>query len=165
MKFVDYLRENVFGPAKMDRIRDDNVYAIVPHRARGYRLATGEIENSALADTSNKIPGGGLISTPEDLVRFASAVSGGTVLNSKSLSEMFAEQKTNGGKPTRYGLGWYLYEMEGRKLVGHSGAQPGFGTMLLMEPKQGIAVALMANLEGANLQPLAARIVGILLLP
>lgn len=166
MKFIDYLRENIFGPARMERIRDDNVYAVVPHRARGYRRTrSGEIENCALADTSNKIPGGGMISTAEDLVRFASAVTGGTLLSRKSIAEMFTEQKTTAGKPTRYGLGWYLFDIDGRRWVGHSGAQPGCSTMLLVEPKQGVVVALMANLEGADLHALAARIGGIVTLP
>ncbi len=164
MRFVNYLREHIFGPAKMDAIRDDDVYAIVPHRARGYRRQEGgNVENCALADTSNKIPGGGLISTAEDLIRFASAVAGRRLVNSATLDEMFTEQKTSTGKPTRYGLGWYLYNFEGRNWVGHSGAQPGFSTMLLVEPKSGFAVALMANLEGISLQPLAARIAGIVI--
>jgi CubicO group peptidase (beta-lactamase class C family) len=165
MRFVDYLREHIFGPAKMDRIRDDNVYAIVPHRARGYRRETGgEIENCALADTSNKIPGGGMISTAGDLVQFASAVAGGTLLNRQSVSEMFAEQKTSDGKPTGYGLGWFLFDIDGRRWVGHGGAQPGTSTMLLTEPKRGIAVAVMANIEGVNLNALAARIAAIIAL-
>ena len=37
-KFLDYLQAHIFQPAGMDHIRDDNVYAIIPHRARGYRL-------------------------------------------------------------------------------------------------------------------------------
>ncbi len=164
MRFVDYLRENVFGPAKMDCIRDDNVYAIVPHRARGYRRPEGgEIENCALADTSNKIPGGGLISTAGDLVQFASAVAGGTLLNRQSVSEMFTQQKTREGKPTRYGLGWYFFNIDGRKWVGHSGGQPGTSTMLLLEPKQGFVLSLMANIEGVDLYPLVDRIAAIAL--
>ncbi len=159
MKFVEYLRENVFGPAGMEGIRDDNVYAIVPHRARGYRhTSSGEIENCALADTSNKIPGGGMISTAEDLVRFASAATGGTLLHRKSVAEMFTEQKTAEGKHISYGLGWNLFDIDGRRWAGHSGGQPGTSTMLLVEPAQGVAVALMANLEGADLYALAARI-------
>jgi serine beta-lactamase-like protein LACTB len=164
MKFMDYLREHIFAPANMEHIRDDNVYAIVPHRARGYRRpAGGEIENCELADTSNKIPGGGMISTAGDLVQFASAVAGETLLNRQSVSQMFTEQKTADGKPTRYGLGWYLFDINGRKWAGHSGAQPGTSTMLLLEPKQGFAVSLMANIEGVNLNPLAVRIAAIAL--
>ncbi|MGE5568968.1 MAG: serine hydrolase domain-containing protein [Rhodospirillales bacterium] len=164
MRFMEYLREHIFGPARMDSICDDNVYAIVPHRARGYRRARdGEIENCALADTSNKIPGGGMISTAGDLVRFASAVAGGTLLNRKSLAEMFTEQKTTDGKPTGYGLGWHVFSIDGRKWVGHSGGQPGVSTFLLLDPEQGFAVSLMANLEGVSLTPLAVRIAEIAL--
>jgi len=164
MRFMEYLREHIFGPARMDRIRDDNVYAIIPNRARGYRRGQGgEIENCALADTSNKIPGGGMISTAGDLVQFASAVAGGTLLGRKSVEEMFTEQKTADGKPTGYGLGWHVFHIDGRKWVGHGGNQPGVSTLLFMDPEQGFAVSLMANLEGVNLRPLAVRIAGIAL--
>ena len=60
-ELVAYLRENVFKPASMGHIAADDVYALIPHRARGYRLnPKQELENCALADTSNKIPAGGV---------------------------------------------------------------------------------------------------------
>src|SRR5579872_1442879 len=34
MKFTDYVRENVFKPAGMDKIAQDDHFAIIPHRAR-----------------------------------------------------------------------------------------------------------------------------------
>ena len=62
--FEDYLRENIFEPAGMHSIGLDDGYAIIPHRSRGYELtADKQIRNCGLADTSNKVPGGGLIST------------------------------------------------------------------------------------------------------
>src|SRR5215472_3563 len=71
-KFVDYLRAHVFKPAAMDHAGPDDLYAIIPHRARGYRLSAAQrLENCSLADTSNKIPGGGMLATPGDLVNFA----------------------------------------------------------------------------------------------
>ena len=60
MAYVDYVRERVFVPAGMDQIGADDTYAIIPHRARGYRLQNGVLQNCHLADTSNKVPGGGM---------------------------------------------------------------------------------------------------------
>lgn len=164
MKFLDCLRENVFVPAHMEQIRQDDVYEIVAHRARGYRrTVAGDLRNCALADSSNKIPGGGLVSTTEDLVRFGAALERGELLEPRGVEEMFTSQKTRDGKLTQYGLGWKLFESGGKKWAGHGGAQPGFSTMLLVLPGESVAVVLMANLEGLDLVPLAFRLAGIAL--
>ena len=66
--YLDYVRENIFKPSGMTRTQVDDVFSIIPHRARGYRkTSTGDAENAPLHDTSIKIPGGGLVSTAEDL--------------------------------------------------------------------------------------------------
>src|SRR6266446_5369500 len=55
MSYVDYMRENVFKPAKMSHTQADNVFDIIPNRARGYGPKVygkfdGELRNAALAD-------------------------------------------------------------------------------------------------------------------
>ena len=74
MKYADYVRDNVAKPAGMERTRPDDLASIVPNRAHGYaKLPSGELRNCDLADTSNKVPGGGIVSTAVDLGRFAVA--------------------------------------------------------------------------------------------
>ncbi|MGH9672891.1 MAG: serine hydrolase domain-containing protein, partial [Bryobacteraceae bacterium] len=158
-RFMDYLRERVFLPAAMDRIRDDHPFALIPNRARGYRrYATGQLENCALADTSNKIPGGGLCSTTEDLVKFALAVRRGTLLKPETVEMMFTRQKLRDGTETPYGLGWNVPAVEGgRRIVMHGGGQQGTSTVLAMLPREGAAVALMCNLERGSLSKLGVE--------
>ncbi len=154
--FLEYLRANVFEPARMDHIRLDDIYAVIPHRARGYVLALdGALSNCALSDNSNKLPGGGFLATAEDLIRFAMALQRGVLLKPEARSMMFSRQKTRDGKPTCYGLGWSIIERGGSRWLGHSGGQPGATTFLLLDPEGGTSVAVLANLEGINLQPLA----------
>src|SRR6266576_695609 len=57
MSYIDYMRENVFKPAKMSHTQADNVYDIILNRARGYHPKVygkfdGNLRNAALADTS-----------------------------------------------------------------------------------------------------------------
>lgn len=166
MKFAEYLRQNVFQPAGMDRIRPDNVYEIIPNRARGYRKSRGDgLENCALADNSNKIPAGGLVSTADDLVRFALAVNQGVLLNKSTVEEMFTPQKTRDGTPVPYGLGWRIQEWREKKWVWHAGSQPGISSYLLALPKEGLVVAVLTNLENLNLTPLSIRIAQVVLSP
>ncbi len=159
MSYLDYVRENIFRPAGMERIRDDNVFAIIPHRAQGYRRTPdGELQNSALADTSNKIPGGGLCSTVVDLAKFAIALRRGVLVRKETLEQMWTRQKTRDGQEISYGLGWNLSQYRGQREVFHTGGQPRVSTLLYMRPDQGIAVVLMSNLEGARLIELARQI-------
>jgi CubicO group peptidase (beta-lactamase class C family) len=121
-------------------------------------MPQGEIQNCALTDTRNKIPGGGLVSTGEDLVNFAIALNKGALLKRASVEQMFTLQNTEDGKPSPYGLGWRVQELAGRKWVGHEGSQPGVSTFLLMLPSDGFVVAILTNLEGLNLGPRALRV-------
>jgi len=164
LRFMDYLRQRIFSVAGMEKTRQDHVFAIIPNRARGYAFSkTGQLQNCSLADTSNKIPGGGLISTAEDLARFALALRrGALVARPANLEAMFTPQRLKDGKTHNYGLGWSLDKLDGRRLVAHTGGQQGVSTILLMLPKEGVVVSLMCNLELANLRELARRIARVL---
>ncbi|HEY1270875.1 MAG TPA: serine hydrolase domain-containing protein, partial [Terriglobales bacterium] len=70
-KFVDFLRQNIFVPAAMAMTQPDNRYAIIAHRTRFYqRDKAGAIVNADFLDSSYKIPGGGLLSSADDMARF-----------------------------------------------------------------------------------------------
>jgi CubicO group peptidase (beta-lactamase class C family) len=157
--YLDYVREHIFKPAGMDRIRDDDAHAIIPNRAQGYRKnADGTLRNSDLADVSNKIPGGGFCSTVEDLARFAIAMQGDRLLKPATRTEMWTRQKLRDGSETTYGLGWSLGVRKERREVSHGGGQPRVATYLYTLPDQRCAVVLMTNLEGAQLPGLARQI-------
>lgn len=164
VKFGDYVRENIFRPARMDRMRVDSVSDIIPNRAQGYRRTeAGTLINSPLADNSYKIPGGGFVSTVEDLARFAVAVQTHQLLKKETTEQMLARLKTNDGKETNYGLGWNTGAQEGVRYAGHGGGQQRITTFLHMLPDKGAAVAIMVNLEGARLGELAGKIGDVLI--
>jgi CubicO group peptidase (beta-lactamase class C family) len=164
-KFADFVSENVFKPAAMERIRVDSVADLIPNRAQGYRITDkGVLINSPLADNSYKVPGGGFVSTAEDLARFAVALQTNRLLKSETLELMYAPQKLKDGKATTYGLGWGVAKRPtGERAIGHSGGQQRISTFLHMQPEQGLAVVLMSNLEGARLGDLAQQIGDIVL--
>lgn len=148
MTYENYLRENTLKPAGMNHTGVDDVLRIISDRARGYSKAQdGAWSNTALADTSNKIPAGGLVSTVEDLSKFAMALRKGTLVSKATLEQMWTRQKTRDGKETSYGLGWNLSERDGMKEVYHGGSAAGFSTFLYLIPDKGLAIVLLANLE------------------
>lgn len=162
-KFEDYLRENVTGPAEMDRTRTDDVRTIVANRARGYqKLENGDLGNAELADTSNKVPGGGLVSTAEDLGRFAIALQKNSILKKETFERMQVPMKMSDGKESPY-FGWTISEKNGARVLTHTGSQQGTSTALLMVPSRGFAVALISNTESVGMGRLARELADILL--
>lgn len=174
-EFDAYLKEAVWKPAGVESTRPDNHFAVIPHRASGYirldnmeddklpravtrSMKAGELYNAPLHDTSVKVPGGGLVSTAPDLVRFATAVNCGKLLSPKSLEAMWEPQHTKSGAQSDYGLGWRVFEHSDRKIVGHSGGQSGVATFFMLCPKKHAAAAVMCNLQHAKLQPLCLHL-------
>jgi CubicO group peptidase (beta-lactamase class C family)/D-alanyl-D-alanine dipeptidase len=172
-RFAELLQEKVFRPAEMSKSVVDDQRALISGRARGYvrptagklkslpadhGLVPGELYNAPLHDTSMKIPGGGLLSTAPDLVRFAIACNTGELLDAASRDQMWTRQKTTAGKETKYGLGWRVNRRAGRKVVSHTGGQSGTTTVLVLVPETGTAVALMCNLQHAKLRETALEI-------
>jgi len=172
-RFDQLVMRSVFTPAGMKDSCVDSVFAIIPHRTRGYMwatpgksdsfvefagLATGQLYNARLHDTSSKIPGGGFLSTSSDLVRVALALNEDKLLRPETVREMWAEGKTTVGKATQYGLGWRVEKLDGDLLVGHSGGQAGTSTHMLSTPSRKSAVAVMCNLQGVSLKNLTTSI-------
>jgi CubicO group peptidase (beta-lactamase class C family) len=164
--FADYLRQNIFVPAGMDHMQVDNVFALIPNRARGYaKDKDGNLENSQLMDSSYKVPSGGLCSTAADLVRFAIAIEMGKLVKPETVAQMFTSERTRDGKETNYGFGWGVGQLDGTRMVAHGGGQSGVSTHLLLLPDKGIAVAAMCDLEDVNVSELTRSIAEILLAP
>jgi CubicO group peptidase (beta-lactamase class C family) len=163
MAFADYVRENVTQPAGMARTRPDDAWAILPNRARGYeKLPSGALRNADLADTSNKVPGGGMVSTVEDLARFAIALHANTLLTKETFARMQVPMTLSDGGLSPY-FGWTIEERQGDKVLRHSGSQEGTNSYLLMVPARGFALALLANTEDAGLRDLVRQLTDILL--
>lgn len=146
-RFEDYMLASVLTPAGMTHTFVDD-FRIVPHRARGYEKdENGDVRNAKLMDSSYKVPGGGYVSTPEDLVRFAAAVRTGRLLNPASLNEMWTALKTTDGKETDYGLGWGFTDLNGIRIYAHTGGQQGTSTSLLIMPSRDMSSAVMINMQ------------------
>ena len=159
--FMALLQEAVFEPAGMTSARDDDQRELIPGRAQGYvRDADGRLRNAALADTSYKVPGGGLCATAGDVARFGSALVSGRLLQPSTLELMLTRQKTRDGRTTGYGLGLVVGEREGRLEAWHQGGQERVSTLLYLLADRRVAdrgrsLAILTNLEGAQPQILA----------
>ena len=155
----------------------DDVYVVIPNRARGYFLldqasydglppagkslgVVGGVYNAPLSDTSMKMPGGGVLSTPSDLMRFAAALLDGKLLKPETRDLMWTEQKTRSGEATGYGMGWGVSHRDGKLLVTHSGNQAGASSALVVDVTNRVGLAIMANISDADLTDLRKVLTG-----
>ena len=146
-KYADFMATNVFGPAGMTHTIVDDFH-IVPHRARGYEKdENGNVVNAGPMDSSYKVPGGGYVSTPEDLVKFGSAIAEDKLLKHATVGMMWTSLKTTDGKETNYGLGWGITEFQGIRIYAHTGGQQGTSTSLIVMPSRNVVTAVMINMQ------------------
>jgi len=163
-KYVDYVRENVFVPAEMNSARPDDFFAIVQHRTRWYhRDKSGAVRNAGVLDSSYKIPGGGLISSADDMARFAAAILNGKLVKPSTRDVMWTVQHTSDGKPTGYALGWGVDDKLGLRRISHGGGQQGTSTYLALAPERRAAVVVLANMDNLDVGALADEMLKIVL--
>jgi len=155
-KYASEVHENVLVPAGMTSTRTDDHYAIVPHRAGFYaKDKSGAVVNADFLDSSYKIPGGGWLSSAEDMGRFESAILTGKLLKRRTLVLMWTPQKPSDGAKDDYGLGWGTGEQDHVVTVGHDGGQQGTSTAFVLAPAQGEGIVVLSNLEDADTVSLA----------
>ena len=161
--FGDLLQTLIFSPAGMTATREDDVRRIIPGRSRSYTHAKdGSVVNARYVDSSNRIPAAGLLSTAEDLARFALTLQSGRLLSLRRVHEMWIQQSTLDGKVTGYGLGWMMHDHNGIKAVAHTGEEPGASTILYLMPDDGASFAILTNTDAAGLWKLADKIADLL---
>jgi CubicO group peptidase (beta-lactamase class C family) len=154
--FAELVRRRILEPAAVAGMQPDDVYRVLPYRARGYRSrADGALENCALADTSNKLPGGGWLATATDLVQFARALLAGKLLKPATVEQMWTPQTLANGDATGYALGWGIYKQNGMLVAEHSGTQQGIKSHLLILPERRISISVLTNLEESGAPQIA----------
>jgi serine beta-lactamase-like protein LACTB, mitochondrial len=162
-KYVDYVKENVFAPAGMAETQADNFFAVIPHRTRWYHQdKSGVVENAGVLDSSYKIPGGGLISSADDMARFEVAILANKLLKPTTRDLMWTPQKAADGSQNGYALGWGTQKKYGLALVEHTGGQQGTSTSIILAPERRAGIVVLANMDNVDAAALSTEILKIM---
>lgn len=151
--FLSYLRDSIWQPLGMKHTSPDYSDSIVPNRVRFYDvMKDGSAVNAALVDNSYKWAGGGLLSTPSDLVVMVQGMLQHRLLTTQTLQVLFTSQQLADGKKTNVGIGWRINETKaGVRYIHHGGLIDGGRTFLLFYPDSGYIFAVAANTSNAQL--------------
>ena len=90
--------------------------------------------------------GGGMVTSAEDLARWAKFMYEGKAFSAELLPKMLdGVSAPQLGKETKYGLGVIIYQTPKGPAYGHSGFFPGYITNMLYFPEHKISVAVQVN--------------------
>jgi CubicO group peptidase (beta-lactamase class C family) len=152
--YEGYLDEHVFGPAGMTDTyirRPGNVH---PQVATGYRkqyTETGARFRRTNIGGSEGSPAGGAESTVLDLLRFATALQQGTLVDPAVLRTFTSAQSKIAGGQLDYGYGFILED--GGAVYGHGGNFLGVETGLDIYRESGFVVIVLSNRQETRIRP------------
>src|SRR5262249_54090286 len=154
----DEVKKRIAIPCSMSTLRPDYQWETIPHRAVGYHKGPrGGMLKSTNTDVSWKLPGGGWISTCDDMARFGLGMLTEKLVDAPTKALMWTPQRPKDGAVTSYGLGFGVGTLDGKREISHSGAQEKAATILLILPDEPrpLAIAITCNTEGSTLHKLA----------
>lgn len=149
--YGDVLAERVFTPLGMSTARIISEADIVPHRAAGYTLVKGELQNQEWVSPSlNTTADGALYFSVKDLIAWDAGVRAGRILSAASWASVFEPVRLNDGKTHGYGFGWALGTRGGAPVHQHGGSWQGFKTHYARFDRGDLSIVVLANLRQAD---------------
>lgn len=148
--FARHVHDDLLGPLGLERTSaeaDDGVEVTVGHSALGVaddgRLPVAPVRTGALAAAT------GFCSTASDLAGWFAAHADGSDLLRPETRRLLQRDESVIDRPhvrtRRYGLGFEVREIEGRRVVGHGGAFPGQLSRTWADPAGDVVVSVLTN--------------------
>ena len=156
-----FVERRLFAPLGMT---SSNLSTVEMQKARDfsrgyeYNEDTKQYRRLPMRDLPAIAPAGAINSSARDMAQWLRLmINGGTVagkrlLSPKAMQEMTSKQMAFVGN-TDYGLGWFLRDWKGRKVVEHGGNIDGFNADVAFLPEEKLGFAILTNV---SFSPLAS---------
>ena len=152
--YGDFLDERIFKPLGMDSTRIISEADIVPNRSAGYRLEKGELKNQEwVAPSLNTTADGALYTNVLDMARWDAALYTEKLVKKATLDQIWTPVRLINGKTVPYGFGWEVTQVNGHRLIEHSGAWQGFTTEIARYADDRLTIVVLTNLDSAHSNP------------
>ncbi len=153
--YFDYVRRNIFQPARMSDTDFLDLDDVAPNVADGYVLATdaggtsGGWRKNIYTTTAGGAADGGETSTLDDLARFLRALRGGKLCAKELVSEMLTPRVPvdEAAHGYMYGFGCFIVKDTDSRIVrwGAPGEEEGVSCCLYHFPVQELDVVILGN--------------------
>lgn len=161
----DFIRDRIFLPLGMK-----NSLALsadikkASNKASAHTVDMGTLRLIPYGNIDNIAPAGSISSSVNDMSKWVMALLNNGKLEGKEIIPAAAIQETrtphsimgNGGHMFNkshfalYGLGWFLEEYAGRKIVAHTGGVNGFVTSVCLIPEEKLGIIVLTNTDANN---------------
>ena len=133
----------VLGEANLERYRQALAKVAQPYTYYG----DGEVVRTSFPP-ADFWASAGLVSTVRDLAKYDAAVDRHAFLGEAMQARAWTPFPSNAGQPLSQGLGWYVTDYRGTRLVWHFGHWgTGFSAMYLKIPARRLSLVVLANSE------------------
>jgi CubicO group peptidase (beta-lactamase class C family) len=147
--YREFLTERIFRPLGMEATTTVRQADIVKNLASGYTREGELLQHNHRRTDYGLVSHFGILSTVLDLAKWDAALDGERLLKRATLERMWQTASLKDGTPMQsplgpYGIGWFLGERNGHRIVQHGGAT---GTAFWRLPDDHLTVIVLTNLE------------------
>ena len=161
--FLSLLEEHINTSIGISDTGPDDSSSDFPDRAIPYTRIGNRLVHTEGPNPSYKWAGGGLLTTPSDLVHVGVAMANGEIVSDSLLHVLLTPENLTDGRPNpqNYALGWrnwfeseLLNSVDTVKVWNHGGASPGGSSYFLVIPDGKISAAVMTNFSLGDAWPI-----------
>ena len=151
------VRKYIFTPLKMTYSGFDFTHLKSNEKAIGYfKLNDKEKVEAPIVDSSVSFSAGAIYSTIGDLYLWHKALQKNSILSREQQEKAYTPVKN------RYGYGWSIDSIEGKRRVSHGGGIHGFITTIARVPEDDICIVLLSNASNTTVGEISKSIFAIL---
>lgn len=162
--YWEFLGNRIFKPLGMNSTANRDPKFVVRNRVTGYEWENGRLtgRDGVLTDLFSA---GAIISTVADLAKWDIALHGNKILKQTSKDAMWTTGTLNNGENLRYGLGWYVNEFRGQKVISHSGQTAGFAANNSLYIDADVNIIVLSNIGTSSLGTIIAKEIAKIYIP
>jgi CubicO group peptidase (beta-lactamase class C family) len=160
--WAEYLEERIFTPLGMNNtIALSKDISTANNKATAHTVWMGELKKIPYGRIDAMAPAGSISSSVNDMSKWVIAQLNNGKIGDKEVIPASAIAQTwlphsilgnggpmfNTGHFALYGLGWFLEEYNGKKVVSHTGGVNGFVTSVTLVPEEKLGIVVLTNTD------------------
>lgn len=162
LSWEQFIKDSLFTPLGMSHsIALSKDLPSAPNKCVPYTMADGKLMRIPFCSIDNLAPAGSISSSVSDMSKWVLMQLGRGKYEGRQIVPSSAIAQTrwphsilgNGGHQfneshfSLYGLGWFLEEYDGKKIVSHTGGVNGFVTSVTLVPEEDLGIVVLTNTD------------------